>query len=151
MVRNGEKNLNDLPVAQGFHPLCAWCDYNVDCPRFAGTAALELESELLELERLKEAKDAACTRVQEAESHLKTLFRRISPQGDWVSAHTRRFRSALCEGRKTLDRERLATALTTCMAEDEAEALITAGYKTGEPYERLYVGNINGGQAQYQG
>ena len=42
---------------------------------------------------------------------------------------------------------RLATALAACMAEDEAEAVITAGYKNGEPYERLYVGNINGGQA----
>ena len=46
-------------------------------------------------------------------------------------------------GRKTLDKDRLLTALAPYLSADESEAVIQAGYKTGESYERLYVSPIN--------
>lgn len=144
-VHSGKANLNDLPTVKGWHPLCDCCEWNADCPRFDGINMPELEQDLLNLQALKTEKDAAIFRVQEAEERLKQVFQGISPGRDWVNALTQRFRVGTCDGRKTLDKDRLLTALSACLSGDKAEALVAAGYKTSEPYERLYVGHINGG------
>ncbi len=142
-IRAGTQTADALPIAKGFHPLCDYCEWNGDCPKFTGMSAPEMERDLLDLCRLKDEKDVAVARVQEMEEHLKRAFRGIGSGRDWASAVTRRFRVGTCEGRKTLDRERLLSALANCMTEDEAEAIIQAGYKTGEPYDRLYVSPVN--------
>lgn len=49
----------------------------------------------------------------------------------------------ICEGRKTLGKERLRSALTACMPLDEVEFIMQAAHKVGEPYERLYVSTRN--------
>jgi hypothetical protein len=144
-IRAGTKSPDDLPVARGFHPLCDYCEWNGDCPKFAGMSAPEMERDLLEFCGLKDAKEAAVARVREMEAHLKRAFRDIGSGQDWANAVTQRFRVGIHEGRKILDRELLLSALTTCMTKDEAEAVVAAGYKTGEPHERLYVSPINGG------
>jgi len=146
-VRSGQITLADVPTAKGWHPLCDFCEWNADCPRFEGVSMPELEDVLLELNTLKSARDISIQRVQEAEEHLKNLFHGLSPQNtwpkDWYSAITQRFRMGTCEGRKTLDKERLRSALTACMSLDEVEAIMQAAHKVGEPYERLYVSTIN--------
>ena len=144
-IRSGAASLNDAPTARGRHPLCDSCEWNADCPRFAGMSAPEFEQDLLELRGLKDEKEAAVLRVQELEERLKNIFQGIGSGREWVNALTQRFRVGLCEGRKTLDKELLRAALTTCLSGDEAEAVLAAGYKTGEPYERLYVSPINNG------
>lgn len=141
-VRKGTLDLNRVSTARGWHPLCDYCDWNAGCPRFDGLNAPELEQELLNLNALKDEKDAAAFRFQQAEEKLKNTFRGISPGQDWVNAVTQRFRLGTCDGRKLLDRDRLLTALATRLPGAEAEAVIQASYKTGEAYERLYTGTI---------
>ena len=142
-VRNGKLNLNQIPTTKGWHPLCDSCEWNVDCPRFDGLTAPEMEQDLLELQSLKDARDTAATRIREMEDKMKQIFRGIGTGRDWISAVTHRFRVGICEGRKTLDKDRLLTALAPYLSADESEAVIQAGYKTGEPYERLYVSPVN--------
>lgn len=141
-VRNGKLDLHQVPTAKGWHPLCDYCEWNADCPRFDGLTVPELEQELLALQALKAERDAAALRVQEAEEKMKRVFQATSPEGDWINAVTQRFRVGSCDGRRTLDKEKLLTALSMRLPVDEAQAVIRAGYKTGEPYERLYVGDI---------
>lgn len=105
--------------------------------------AADLEQELLALQALKEEKDAAAARVQKAEEKMKRLFQGINPGHAWVNAVTQRLRVGTCDGRRTLDKDLLLTALATRLPIAEAEGVIQAGYKTGEPFERLYVSPIN--------
>ena len=81
--------------------------------------------------------------IREMEDKMKQIFRGIGTRRDWISAVTHRFRVGICEGRKTLDKDRLFTALALYLSADESEAVIQAGYKTGEPYDRLYVSPVN--------
>jgi hypothetical protein len=74
---------------------------------------------------------------------MKQVFQGVSPEGDWINAVTHRFRVGSCDGRRTLDKGKLLAALSARLPADEAEALIQAGYKTGEQYERLYLSPIN--------
>ena len=136
-------DLNQVATAKGWHPLCDSCEWNEDCPRFDGLTAPELEQELLALQTLKNEKDAAIARVRNAEEKMKRLFQGISPGKDWVNAVTRRFRVVTCDGRKTLDKDRLLAAMAIHLPIAEAEAVIQAGYKTGDPFERLHVSPIN--------
>ena len=142
-VRGGKLDLNQVATAKGWHPLCDYCEWNADCPRFDGLTAPELEKELLALQALKDKKEAAVLRVQEAEEKMKRLFQGLSPGQDWVNAITQRFRVGTCDGRRNLDKDRLLASLSMRLPADDAEAVIRAGYKTGEPYERLYLGKIN--------
>lgn len=142
-VRSGKLDLNRISTAKGWHPLCDYCEWNSGCPRFDGLTAPELEQELLALQALKEEKDAATARVQKAEEKMKRLFQGISPGQDWITAVTQRFRVGTCDGRKTLDKDKLLAALASRLPIAEAEAVIQAGYKTGEPYDRLHVSPIN--------
>lgn len=142
-IRNGKLDMNQVSTAKGWHPLCDYCEWNADCPRFDGLTAPELEQEFLALQALKDEKDAAVARVQNAEEKMKQVFQGVSPEGDWINAVTHRFRVGSCDGRRTLDKGKLLAALSARLPADEAEALIQAGYKTGEQYERLYLSPIN--------
>ncbi len=143
LVRAGKLDLNRVSTAKGWHPLCDYCEWNADCPRFGGLTAPELEQELVALQALRDEKDAATARVREAEEKMKWLFQGVSPGQDWVNAVTQRFRVGTCDGRRTLDKDKLLAAMATRLPIAEAEAVIQAGYKTGEPFERLYVSPIN--------
>ncbi|WP_394026443.1 hypothetical protein [Desulfovibrio falkowii] len=142
-VRSGKLDLNRIPTAKGWHPLCDYCEWNADCPRFDGLTAADLEQELLALQSLKDKKDVAAAHVQKAEKKMKRLFQGISPGQDWINTVTQRFRVGTCDGRRTLDKDLLLAALETRLPIDDAEAVIQKGYKTGEPFERLYVSPIN--------
>lgn len=142
-VRDGKIDLNQISTAKGWHPLCDCCEWNADCPRFDGLTAPEMEQDLLELQSLKNARDTAAIRIREMEDKMKQIFWRIGAGRDWISAVTHRFRVGICEGRKTLDKDRLLAALASYLSTDESEAVMQAGYKTGEPYERLYVSPVN--------
>jgi hypothetical protein len=142
-IRSGSLTLNDLPTVRGWHPLCDYCAWNADCPRFAGVTAPELEENLLHLQEVKREKEILCQRIRELEEGMKATARRISPEGNWINAVSQRFRLGICEGRKTLDKDLLASALTARLPGETTEKVIQAGMKTGEPYERLHIGTIN--------
>lgn len=141
-IRRGNLTLNDLPTARGWHPLCDYCAWNADCPRFSGITATELEEELLDLKDLKREKDILCQRIRVQEEELKAKARHLALNGEWINALTQRFRLGTCEGRKTLDKDLLASALVSRLPGETAEMVLQAGMRTGEPYERLYTGTI---------
>lgn len=93
-VRSGKLDLNQVSTAKGWHPLCDFCEWNAGCPRFDGLTVPELDQELLALQALKDKKEAAVLRVQEAEEKMKRIFQGISPSQDWVNAVAHRFRVA---------------------------------------------------------
>jgi hypothetical protein len=142
-IKSGAGSLNDLPIVGGRHPLCDYCDWNADCPRFAGVNAPDLEADLVELQALKDEREKIAGTIKEREEDLKTTFHRVSPAGDWINALTMRYRVAFHEGRKSLDKEQLLSALTSRLPGEPADKLIAAGMKSGSGYERLYIGNIN--------
>jgi hypothetical protein len=142
-IKSGAGSLNDLPVVRGWHPLCDYCDWNADCPRFSGVSAPDLEADLAVLQDLKEKRETIIRDIKEREENLKKTFHSISPGGDWINALTMRFRVGFHEGRKSLDREQLLSALSSRLPGETADKLIAAGMKSGSGYERLYIGNIN--------
>jgi hypothetical protein len=142
-IRNGSLTLHDLPTVKGWHPLCDYCAWNADCPRFTGVMAPALEEDLLDLRDLKQEKEILCQRIRELEEGLKATARHISPNGNWINAVSQRFRLGICEGRKTLDKDLLSSALARRLPGETTEKVIQAGMKTGEAYERLHIGTIN--------
>ena len=118
-------------------------DYNAACPRFMGVEELGLENELLDLERLKQQKDSLQSWINNIELRLKNAFKAISPEGQWVSAQSMRFKVATCDGRRTLDKDLLLHQLGNSHSIDTAEMIVQSSYKTSSPYERLYVSPIN--------
>ena len=142
-IRKGSLSPNDIPTVNGWHPLCDYCEWNADCPHFAGLTAPDFEEDLLDLRDLKLEREALNQRIQAAEERLKKTFHGVSPNGDWINAVTQRYRVTTCEGRKTLDKDRLMSALAAHRQGDDAENILNAGFKTGQAYERLMVNNIN--------
>lgn len=98
-VKNQQIGLNQLEHAQGFHPLCDWCEHNALCPRFDGIDDSELENELLTLQELKEQKEILNGDIKFRETRLKNTIEHIHPGGAWISAHSQRARVANCQRR----------------------------------------------------
>jgi hypothetical protein len=123
-IRSGQMDIHAVPTTKGHHPLCDYCEMNSDCPRFTGVTAPELEEDLLLLQELKREKDILCQRIRTLEEELKATARHISPNGNWINAVTQRFRLGTCEGRKTLDKDLLASALATRLPGETADNVI---------------------------
>lgn len=142
-IRSGKSALDDLPTAKGHHPLCDYCEWNNDCPRFDGIAASDIEDDLHCLLTLKEEKDRICQNIQEEENRLKQLCRARLPQGGWLNAEANRVRLANCDEKRTLDKDLLYSELSRHLDEDTALAVIDAAHKIGNSYERLNISLIN--------
>jgi len=143
-IHSGQMALNDVPTANGHHPLCDYCEVNADCPRFDGIDAPEIEDALCFLNQLREEKNVICQKIQEEEDRLKALCRASLPQGGWLSAETNRIRLVNNDGKRTLDKDLLYSKLIQHLDDDTAAAVIDASHKTGKGYERLVIGSING-------
>ena len=143
-VKAGHNTLATLPTAQGWHPLCEYCQWNADCPRFAGISMPELEQELLELQELKVERDTLAQRIQQREQRLKGIHKASGLGAEWIQAQTRRFKALQCEGKVSLDKEKLASALAEMLPEQTVEGILLQAQKVGAPYQRLMVGTVNG-------
>tara|TARA_Y100001954_G_scaffold237635_1_gene302002 strand:+ start:29421 stop:30644 length:1224 start_codon:yes stop_codon:yes gene_type:complete len=145
-VRSGNLELNDLDYCRGFHPLCDWCDVNVDCPKFQAltiptdsACGLELE----EFALLKEKKTGLEKRIAETEERIKQTYRLVG-SNDWISAGDRRFRLSTIAGRRTLDRSLVVDTLTELIGDElKTQTALEKCEKAGRPHERLYVSKIN--------
>jgi hypothetical protein len=140
-TRNGEMTLNDLPVATGFNPLCDWCSWNDDCPRFTGVQAPELEEDLLEIRRLKTEKEALEARIQAMDKQLRMTCKAY--KGDWLTTETMRVRLVSCEGKRVFDKERLQNELEKRLDADTVSGIMESACRDGKPYNRLMFGAIN--------
>ena len=147
-VREGSMQLNDVPCVKGFHPLCAACEHNADCPKFPqGAYQPQWEEALARLEGLKSGRAALDAEIRETEAALKQAHQ-LSGTKDWITTGRHRFRAATVAGRRTLDREAMREELEAiCAAENidpiDVPAMFARHEREGAPSTRLSVTTIN--------
>ncbi|MBI9088204.1 MAG: hypothetical protein JEZ12_03210 [Desulfobacterium sp.] len=146
----GNKKLNDLNYCYGFHPLCDWCDFNENCPKFQGKDITDLDPqcgvELNELAKLKEQRNALNKKITAAENRIRKTYHLANQTNrvTWLTADDFRFKVSTVAGRKTLDREVLAKEISAVLGdEDMAQSILKRSEKVGKPFERLFVSKIN--------
>ena len=146
--RAGNLSLSQVTCAQGFYPICSYCEYNGDCPKFPqGVQMPQWEPALEKLTVLKEQRTALDNEIKEMETVLK-LVHRQSGTRDWVDTGKYRFRASVATGRNTLNREVLHEELTDIfrfegLGDIDVDALLARCERTGAPFERLSISTIN--------
>jgi hypothetical protein len=138
-----EAGLDGLATAQGFHPLCSWCEFNADCPKFDGVDQPQWNDTLDRLKDLKARQDELEVEISEIEEGLRTAYALSDVDGAWINAGNHRFRVSAQNGRRTLNKEQLRLELTTVLGVEEADALIARCESEGKPFDRLTVSRIN--------
>ena len=103
-----------------------------------------LEQELLELQELKAERDTLVQRIQQREQRLKGIHKASGLGTEWIQAKTRRFKALHCDGKVSLDKDKLASALAEMLPEQTVEGILLHAQKVGAPYQRLMVGTVNG-------
>lgn len=148
-VENGQLDINAVPHATGFHALCAYCDWNADCPKFHdGEYQPQWQPELDRLALLKNSRSALDAEIEALESGLKDAYALSSMKGDWINAGSHRFRVTSSNGRRTLDREALRSELTEIfhfekLDEIDVDALLKRCEQEGRAFSRLLINEIN--------
>jgi hypothetical protein len=137
-------DLDDLPTAQGFHPLCSWCEFNADCPKFDGFDQPQWRDTLDWLKVLKARQGELEVEISEIEEGLKTAYALSDVGGAWINAGRHRFRVSAQNGRRTLNKEQLRLELSLVLGEDDADGLIARCESEGKPFDRLMINKING-------
>lgn len=146
--RAGNLSLSQVTCAQGFYPICSYCECNGDCPKFPqGVQMPQWEPALEKLAVLKEQRTALDNEIKEMETVLK-LVHRQSGTRDWVDTENYRFRMSVAAGRSTLNREALHEELTAIFRFEgvggiDVDALLARCERTGAPSERLTISPIN--------
>jgi hypothetical protein len=141
--KESDADLDDLPTAQGFHPLCSWCEFNADCPKFDGLDQPQWSDTLDLLKDLKSRQGVLGEEIAEIEEGLRTAYALSDVDGSWINAGMHRFRVSAQNGRRTLNKEQLRLELSAVLGEEDADALITRCESEGKPFDRLLVNKIN--------
>jgi hypothetical protein len=144
-VRKGSIAITDIPVRTSFSPLCDYCVFNKDCPKFKGIEDLGLEGDLSALIALKAGKNALEDEIHDRESQLKAKASLSGRMSTWIDLGGYRFKVSLQKGRLTVDQALLKHNLTELCHLDEAalKNIFTASMKEGTPFERLYISPVN--------
>jgi hypothetical protein len=144
-IQNGQGSLDQLPFREGFYPLCDYCRFNRDCPKFSGEADLNLESELTQLANLKSQKSRLESEIEDRENQLKAIAILSEKKGQWITANSYRFRVSDQKGRTSLDQELLKNNLmgTVGLDENSSKSIIALSQKTGRSFERFYLSVVN--------
>lgn len=144
----GEISLNDVIYCSGFNPLCDFCSVNAGCPKFHSEFLItdaECEATLRELGELKEQESAIQKKKKALEQRVKNTYHAI--QGDnagWLNTLGYRFKVSTMPGRKSLDRDVLHERLSKHLCNEISVDDVLGGcQKTSQPYERLYVSQVN--------
>ena len=146
--RAGNLSLSQVTCAQGFYPICSYCEYNGDCPKFPqGVHMPQWEPALEKLAALKEQRTALDNEIKEMETVLK-LVHRQSGTRDWVDTGNYRFRMSVAAGRSTLNRVALHEELTAIfrfegLGNIDVDALLARCERVGSPFEKLSISPIN--------
>ncbi|MGE4440574.1 MAG: hypothetical protein AB7D27_03690 [Desulfomicrobium sp.] len=135
--------LDGLATAQGFHPLCSWCEFNADCPKFDGLDQPQWSDTLDLLKDLKARQGELEVEISEIEEGLRTAYALSDVDGSWINAGRHRFRVSAQAGRRSLNKEQLRLELATVLGEDDADGLIARCESEGKPFDRLMVNKIN--------
>lgn len=146
--RTGHLTLAQVNCAQGFYPLCSYCEYNGDCPKFPqGVQMPQWEAALEKLTALKAQRTALDAEIKEMEAVLKLVHRQAGTR-DWVQAGKHRFRTTITSGRSTLNRDALREELTDIfrferLGDLDVDALLVRCERTGAPSEWVCVSPVN--------
>ena len=146
--RAGNLSLSQVTCAQGFYPICSYCEYNGDCPKFPqGVHMPQWEPALEKLAALKEQRTALDSEIKEMETVLKLVHRQAGTR-DWVDTGNYRFRMSVTAGRTTLDKDALREELTEIfhaehLGDIDVNALLARCERTGSPFEKLSISPIN--------
>jgi hypothetical protein len=135
--------LDGLTTAQGFHPLCSWCEFNADCPKFDGLDQPQWRDTLDLLKNLKARQGNLEVEISEIEEGLRTAYALSDVGGAWINAGSHRFRVSAQNGRRTLNKEKLRLELLAVIGEEKADAIIARCESEGKPFDRLNVSKIN--------
>lgn len=142
-LKKNDEDFDNLSTAQGFHPLCSWCEFNADCPKFDGLDQPQWGNALDQLKDLKARQDQLDAEISEVEEGLKTAYALSDAYGSWISAGNQRFRVSTQAGRRTLNKDQLRLELSKVLGEDDADALITRCESEGKSFDRLNISKIN--------
>ena len=146
--RAGHITLAQVDCAQGFYPLCSYCEHNGDCPKFPqGVQMPQWEPALKKLAALKEQRTALDSEIKEMETVLKLVHRQAGTR-DWVDTGNYRFRMSVAAGRTTLDRDALREELAEIFNSEhmggiDVDTLLARCECTGSPFEKLSISPIN--------
>lgn len=142
-LKKNDEDFDSLPTAQGFHPLCSWCEFNANCSKFDGLDQPQWGNALDQLKDLKARQDQLEAEISEVEEGLKTAYALSDVHGAWISAGSQRFRVSTQAGRRTLNKDQLRLELSRVLREDDADALITRCESEGKSFDRLNISKIN--------
>jgi len=141
--KENDSTLDDLSTAQGFHPLCSWCEFNSDCPKFDGIDQSQWSDTLDRFKDLKARQGELEVEISEIEKGLRTAYALSDVGGAWIDAGNHRFRVSAQNGKRTLNKEQLRLELSSVLGEAEADTLIARCESEGKPFDRLNVSKIN--------
>ncbi len=134
---------DSLRTADGFNPLCAYCDWNADCPKFKGLEHPEWEPDLEQLAALKRHRKELETEIGTVESGLKLACTLADADGQWITAGTYRFRVSRQKGRCSLDKGTLYQELASSLGLEKTEVILNQCEKEGESFERLFTQQLS--------
>ena len=139
----GNGDIDSLPTATGCHPLCAFCDWNAQCPKFDGPDQPGWEGDLQALIALKASRTTLEEAIQEKEAAIKAAYALTPTQGSWIHTGAYRFKVAQQAGRRTLDKDKLRLELISLTgSHDEADQLLARCESQGQPFDRLNISPI---------
>lgn len=147
-LRTGSLTLDVVPHAQGFHPLCACCRFNADCPKFPqGDYQPQWQPALARLDALKQSRSTLDAAIKEMEAALK-LACRLSGTQNWISTGQHRFRCITAAGRRSLNREALHDELADIfrfehLDDIDVDALLFRCEREGAAASRLIINTIS--------
>ncbi|MDR1085568.1 MAG: hypothetical protein LBP22_12115 [Deltaproteobacteria bacterium] len=144
-IKAGIPGVEDIPYQKEFSPLCDYCGFNHDCPKFKGDSCDGLAPDLEELIDLKARRNSLDDQIKDREDTLKSLASRLSCNGRWISADSYRFKVTEQKGRSSLDRHLLQENLSrkAHLEDDLISEVVSSSFKQGKPFQRLCLSPVN--------
>ncbi len=148
-VRSGATKLDAVAICPGFHPLCDCCPFVEDCPKFRGLCVADpaLDQDLDELATLKDQRSTLNDEIDEREERIRRFCHLSGNSAQWQKTALFRFRNARMPGRKTVDPNKLRSALELHLDDPTIDAVLSASTNIGADYERLTVSPVKAPQS----
>lgn len=147
-VRSGATNLDAIAICPGFHPLYDCCPLSEDCPKFRGTFVADpaLDQDLDDLIDLKTRRSTLDAEIDEREERIRRFCHLSGNRTQWLHSGLYHFKAARVPGRRTLDPNKLRSALENHLDDLTIDAVLTASTNIGADHKRLSVTKRNPGR-----